>query len=133
MLSNKADKESITNAMSKKVNKTELSTLEKEFTDKLEQVEDSFKSKLEQVLEAQEKFIKIVENESLFNSSKVNRHNPQLEDLRKQINTKLDRREIETYNQEYINDMERLKDEVEDMCHKVSADIECCRSNSGNF
>ena len=130
-LEKKVDKETIANALLKKVNKTDMSVLEKGIDAKIEAIEQSFTSKIEKVLEAQEQVLKIVENENEIYTKKLNRKNPQLEDLRKRIDMKVDRREIDSFTQECINNVDRIRDEVEEVIEKISAKLDNFKSLTG--
>ena len=119
--------------MHKKANKTDMTLLEQDLASRIQSVEDSCKSKLEQILSTQDKFMQIVESGELFKSSKLSRHSPQMEDLRKRLDLKLDRRELETYNQECITNIERVKDEVDQVVQRLSNAFDLYKSSFGKF
>lgn len=130
MLSNKVDKETVTNALHKKVSKTDLSTLQQNLESKIQSVEDLFKSKLEQVLAAQEHVLKIIENENEICNKKLDRHNPQLEDIRKRLDMKVDRREIDNFTKECIHNVDKVRDEVDDIIANLAKSIEHHKTNT---
>lgn len=130
MLSNKVDKETVTNALHKKVGKTELSTVQQELEAKITSVEELFKSKLEQVLSAQEHVLKIIENENEIYNKKLDRHNPQLEDIRKRLDMKVDRREIDIFTKECINNVDRIRDDIDEVIEKLVKNIEHHKNNT---
>ncbi|CAI2384761.1 unnamed protein product [Moneuplotes crassus] len=132
MLEKKVDKETIANALQKKINKTDFTVFQKEMDAKMERLEATFKTKLEQVIEAQEQVLKIVENENEIHHKKLNRNNPQLEDLRKRIDMKADRREIDIFTQECMNNVDRIKDEVEDIIQNLSTKLETHKSSTAS-
>jgi hypothetical protein len=117
MLSNKADKETVTNAMCKKVNKTDLSQIEQEIHEKIDKMETSFKQKLEQVIEAQEKFIKIVENESIFQKSKLARHN-KCEEMIRQLSLHQSQKESELNNS-----ISAVKEDISSSIRALSSNV----------
>lgn len=125
MLSNKADKETVTNAMCKKVNKTDLSQIEQEINEKIDKMETSFKQKLEQVIEAQEKFIKIVENESIFNKSKLTRHN-KCEEMIRQLSLQHSQKESELYNS-----ISSVKDDLSSKLNALSSSMSSSLTSFG--
>ena len=133
MISSKVDKETVTNALHKKVNKSDIAELQKEFDLKIKGAEDSFKSKVEQILKAQDQFMSLIESGEICKKHAINRHNPQLEDIRKKLDMKIDRREMDTFNQEWSININKMKDDLQDVIHKLSSSIEVYKSNNGIY
>ena len=133
ILSKKIDMETVTNALQKKVNVNDFSTFEAQMEEKIQKIENNFKSKLEEVIEAQEQVLKIVENENEIHHKKLNRKNPQLEEIRMKLDMKLDRREIDTFTQECVNNVDRVRDEVEEIVKSLTEQLEDHKENNGKI
>lgn len=133
MLSNKIDKEAVTNALHKKVNKNDLSVLEQDLTTKIQKTEESFKAKLDQILEAQEHLMQIVENETVIKEKDT----PQIVDLQNQIYTKVDRREFDTYTKNIelsiSRPLNKLREEFTGHLQAITSTIEHYKSNTGKY
>lgn len=114
-----------------KVNKSDLAEMQKEFDNKIRNAEDMFKSKVDQILKAQDQFMNLVESGEICKKHNVSRHNPQLEDIRKKLDMKIDRREMDTFSHESMININKMKDEVHDVIQKLSTSVEIYRSNNG--
>lgn len=131
MISSKIDRETVTNALHKKVSTADLAEVQKEIEQKITTAEEMFQGKVEQILTVQDQFMKLVESGDVCKKHTATRHNPQLEDIRKRIEMKVDRREIDVFTQECLLNIERVKDEFAETIKKLSTTLDVYRTNSG--
>lgn len=124
LLAGKMDKETITNAMNKKASKTEVTEVKDELSARINDLESGFKSKLEKILEAQDQFINLVESGELVSKDKLTNESTVIQDIRRSLESKLDRREIETYNREQVTNLSKIKDDVHEIIQKLSSNID---------
>lgn len=129
LLNTKIDRETITNAMDKKATKTEIYDAKSELEERISNLETSFKTKLEKILEAQDHFIKLVESGELVGKDRITKNNPIIEDIRRNLDSKLDRRELDTYNFEQLSNLNKIKDDMQTVVHKLSSNIDSYKNS----
>lgn len=125
LVSNKVDRETFANTIQNQCNyKPEFNNLKSTLEERIEKIETSFKQKLEKILEAQDQFINLVETGELVSKKQLYKNNPIIEDLRIKLDSKLDRREIDTYSHQQMNNLNKLKDDVHEIISKFNSTLD---------